>query len=307
LILNSKNVSKWERLGLIFEPNRDLQWSKTHAMLPTPTSIDGKQLIFYSGRNKLNQSSIGFFEVNLDGTPEVTYSSSEPIFSPGDLGCFDDNGVSPSCILELSDGNIAMYYIGWNPGSTTRVNLFGGLAISTDRGKSFKRWSRAPILERNITDPFINTAPWVVKVSDGYRMYYVSGVEWVSSESPRYNIKVAFSSNGYTWERNGQVVLDFQSEIETALARPFVIFHQGIWKMWVTRRIGEYGIAYAESSDGINWVRLDDNFGLLPNGSLEETVMNEYPAVVIYKDEYFMFYNGDDYGKNGILLSKAKF
>ncbi len=298
---------KWERLGLIFEPNKDLYWSKTHAMIPTPTYIDGKQFVFYSGRNKLNQSSIGFFEINLDGTPEVTYSSSDPILLPGDLGCFDDNGVSPSCILELGDGNIAMYYIGWNPGSTTRVNLFGGLAVSKDRGKSFQRWSRAPILERNITDPYLNTAPWVVKVSDGYRMYYVSGVEWASSDSPRYNIKVAFSADGYAWERNGQVVLDFQSKLETALARPFVVFHQGIWKMWVTRRIGEYAIAYAESSDGINWVRLDGEFGLLPNGSGEEKFMTEYPALVAREKELFMFYNGDNYGKNGILLARANF
>lgn len=297
---------KWERLGLIFEPNKNLLWSKTHAMVPTPSYIDGKQIVFYSGRNSLNQSSIGYFEVNLDGTPKVTFNSSQPVLSPGELGCFDDNGVSPSCILELSDGTIAMYYIGWNPGSTTRVNLFGGLAISNDRGKSFQRWSRAPILERNITDPFINTAPWVVKASDGYRLYYVSGVEWTSRDFPKYNIKIAFSKDGYSWERTGRVVLDFESKLETALARPFVIFHQGIWKMWVTRRIGEYAIAYAESLDGLNWNRLDGEFGLKPNGSVEEKVMTEYPAVVIRNDELFMFYNGDNYGENGILLAKAK-
>ena len=137
MIPKNKLDSRWERLGLIFEPNKNFYWSKTHAMVPTPTYIDGKLIVFYSGRNKLNQSSVGYFEVNLDGTPKVTYSSNEPVLSPGDLGCFDDNGVSPSCVLELSDGTIAMYYIGWNPGSTTRVNLFGGLAISKDRGKKF--------------------------------------------------------------------------------------------------------------------------------------------------------------------------
>jgi len=138
-------------------------------------------------------------------------------------------------------------------------------------------------------------------------MYYVSGIEWVSSDSPRYNIKIAFSSDGYSWERTGRVVLDFQTKLETALARPYVIFQQGIWKMWVTRRIGEYAIAYAESLDGLHWKRLDSEFGLQPNGSVEEKIMTEYPAIVTHKNNLFMFYNGDNYGKNGILLAKANF
>ena len=300
------NEDKWERLGLIFKPDTRLEWSKSHAMIPTPFELDGKLLIYFSGRNSRNQSNIGCFEVQLDANPHVIQSSSKPLLEPGELGCFDDNGVSPSCLIELPGGEIAMYYIGWNPGSTTRVNLFGGLAISRDRGKSFLRWSKSPILERTRTDPYINTAPWVVKTQEGYRMYYVAGLEWIDKNSPRYNIKLAFSSNGYDWDRPGRVILDFLTENETALARPFVIHDNGIWKMWVTRRIGEYAIAYAESIDGINWVRKDAQFGLKPNGTSEERVMTEYSAVVKSNESYFMFYNGNDYGKNGILLARYK-
>ena len=302
----SAKEDKWERFGLIFKPDTSLEWSKSHAMIPTPFKLDNRQLIYYSGRNSMDQSSIGCFEVQLDEKPVVIQSSSKSLLQPGELGCFDDNGVSPSCVIELPGGEIAMYYIGWNPGSTTRVNLFGGLAISQDRGKSFLRWSKSPILERTRTDPFINTAPWVVKAQDGYRMYYVSGFKWEDKNSPRYNIKIAYSSNGYDWDRPGDVILDFLSESETALARPFVIEDNGIWKMWVTRRIGEYAIAYAESSDGINWIRKDALFGLKPNGTGEEQVMSEYSAVVKSKGNYFMFYNGNDYGKSGILLARYK-
>ena len=71
--------------------------------------------------------------------------------------------------MNLGNNEIALYYIGWNPGSTVRVNLFGGLAISKDNGKSFERWSEAPILERTKTDPFLNTAPWVVKNENKYK------------------------------------------------------------------------------------------------------------------------------------------
>jgi predicted GH43/DUF377 family glycosyl hydrolase len=299
--------SKWERLGLVFKPNTELKWSRSHAMVPTPLKLDDKQLIYYSSRNIFNQSSIGCFEIQLSDKPFLVQSNATPLLEPGDLGCFDDNGVTPSCAIELSSGDIALYYIGWNPGSTTRVNLFGGLAISDDRGKSFVRWSKAPILERTPTDPYMNTAPWVVATDGGYRMYYVSGLGWTNKDSPRYNIKVAFSSDGYKWERSGTVVLDFSSPDETALARPFVIKEDGIWKMWVTRRVGEYAIAYAESNDGLHWERKDSSFGLEPNGEGEEQYMTAYSAVVRSGQEYFMFYNGTNYGMNGILLARNKF
>jgi len=296
----------WEKMGLFFTPDNALSWSKTHAMIPTPLKVNETYRIFYSGRNSLNQSSIGWFEIDLSTEPKVIRTSQTPVLTPGDLGCFDDNGVSPSCVIELDNGDIAMYYIGWNPGSTTRVNLFGGLALSNDGGETFSRWSRAPILERTKTDPFMNTAPWVIKTASGYRMYYVSGCSWQHKDSPRYNIKVAYSQDGLVWDRSGEVVLDFKSSVETALARPFVIEENGLWRMWVTSRVGEYSIAYAESTDGIRWERRDEHYGLIPSGQGEERNMTEYGAVIRTGGYLWMFYNGDDYGKAGILLARRQ-
>ena len=71
-----------------------------------------------------------------------------------------------------------MYTIGFKPGGTTRMDLFGGLAISQDNGKTFSRWTEAPIIERNKKNPYINTAPWVLKIKNNFVMYYVAGIEW---------------------------------------------------------------------------------------------------------------------------------
>lgn len=305
-MMNPLIDDSWERLGLLFAPDKSLPWSRTHAMIPTPLLVDGNYRIFYSARNDLNQSSISWFEIELSQEPKVLRSSQTPVLAPGDLGCFDDNGVSPSCLIKLDSGDIGMYYIGWNPGSTTRVNLFGGLALSHDGGETFVRWSRAPILERTRTDPFINTAPWVIKTSSEYRMYYVSGSGWAHKDSPRYNIKVAHSHDGLTWDRTGEVVLDFISSVETALARPFVIEEDGLWRMWVASRVNEYSIAYAESNDGIHWERKDKLYGLTPSGLGEEKVMTEYASVIRSDGYLWMLYNGDDYGKAGILLARRR-
>ena len=139
--------------------------------------------IYFSGRDIHNRSHIGFAVLDLEDNFKILDYAREPILSPGRLGCFDDNGVTPSCVLNVGDKTL-LYYIGWNPGSTVRVHLFGGLAVSEDGGESFVRWSEAPIIERCPTDPFLNTAPWVVKADDGYRMYYVSGVGWRHKDLP---------------------------------------------------------------------------------------------------------------------------
>ena len=301
---NIQNEFKWNKKGLIIKPNKSLYWSKTHAMVPTPQIIDdGLVKIFYSGRDQFNRSHIGYSVVDLKRNCTVIESSQTPLLSPGELGCFDDNGVTPSCVINLKNNAIGLYYIGWNPGSTVRMHIYGGLAISKDGGQTFDRWSRAPILERNRTDPYLNTAPWVVKDGNQYRIFYVSGKEWLNKDTPRYNIKTATSLDGLNWDRKGQVAIDFKNKDEDALARPYVVKEENIWKMWFSYKGGNYKIGYAESSDGEHWVRLDNKAGIDLSSSDFDSEMIEYAAVVSYKSKKYMFYNGNNYGYDGIGLA----
>ena len=302
-----KKKLNFKKIGLIIKPQVQYDWFTTHAMVPTPEDLgNGIFKIYFSGRNKKNQSFISWAKVSLNETFKVIEYSQKPVLSPGNLGCFDDNGVTPSCVINLKKNEKALYYIGWNPGSTVRVHLFGGLAISKN-DMNFSRWSKAPIIERTKSDPYLNTAPWVVCTEGGYRMYYVSGVGWKHKNLPKYNIKLAFSQDGKNWQRKGYVCIDFKNKEETALARPYVIFDKNIWKMWFSYKGDNYKIGYAESYDGIEWIRKDDFFKI--SSSKKDTFDNEmmcYAAVVKYNEKYFMFYNGNNYGFHGINLAVAE-
>lgn len=294
----------WNKYGLFIRPDTSCWWSRTHAMIPTPEDLgNGIFRVYFSGRNNDNQSHILWADVSLKEPYEIIGFSKGPILSPGRLGCFDDNGVTPSCLINLGENEKALFYIGWNPGSTVRMHLFGGLAISIDGGNTFERWSEAPILERTKTDPFLNTAPWVVKAGSEYRIYYVSGCEWVHKDLPRYNIKVARSEDGKNWVRNGQICIDFIDSSENALARPYVIHEQGVWKMWFAHKGGHYRLGYAESEDGLNWVRRDNFVNIDVSDAGFDSDMMEYAAVVKYEGRHFMFYNGNNYGFDGIGLA----
>tara|TARA_B100001123_G_C15241965_1_gene999450 strand:+ start:223 stop:1137 length:915 start_codon:yes stop_codon:yes gene_type:complete len=302
-----KNNINWEKIGLIIKPEKNLPWTQSHCMVPTPYHMkEGLYKVYFSGRDANNVSHISYAVVDLNLNGKVISYSKKPVLSPGKLGCFDDNGVTPSCIFNIEKNKLALYYIGWNPGSTVRMHLFGGLAISNDDGETFTRWSEAPILERNKTDPYLNTAPWVVKVKNGFRIYYVSGDIWINKDLPRYNIKTGFSKDGKNWERSGEVCIDFKDEAENALARPYVIFENNIWKMWFSYKGNNYRIGYAESNDGIKWDRNDEGSGIDVSHSGFDSEMIEYAAIVKHNEKYFMFYNGNNYGSEGIGLAVEK-
>ncbi|MBN42933.1 MAG: hypothetical protein CL573_05525 [Alphaproteobacteria bacterium] len=296
----SPPATKWQRQGLIVRPDPARWWMRTHAMVPTPyLRTDGTHRLFFSGRNDTNQSHIGWADIALDeGHASVIRLSEEPVLAPGKLGTFDDNGVTPSCVIR-SGNETLLYYIGWNPGSTTRMNIFGGLAVSTDDGDSFTRWSEAPILERSKTDPYINTAPFVVADGDKFLMYYVSGVGWDDPDNPRYLIKMANSSDGKNWLRDGKIAINFSDNEEKALARPFVIARDGGWQMWFAHKGDAYRLGYAESDDGVKWERDDSRSGIYTAISGWDSEMVEYGAIVDAGSFRYLFYNGNNYGFDG--------
>ncbi|MCP2680200.1 hypothetical protein NHF45_11740 [Maricaulaceae bacterium NA33B04] len=294
--------ARWDKLGLVIEPDASLWWNRTHAMLPTPEHVEGSLWrIYQSGRNDKNQSHVGWALIDLEQPERVVERSAEPVLTPGPLGAFDDNGVLPSCIVQDGDETL-LYYIGFKPGGTTRMDLYGGLASRQGSSGVFERVNRAPIIERCNVNPYINTAPWVVRDGDEWRMYYVAGTEWVHPDLPRYNIQIATSQDGRTWQRDGRVAIDFAPG-ENALARPYV-YHDGKrWVMWFASKGSSYRARWAWSDDGLNWTRDEAGPGLEPTEGGPDSEMLEYFIVLPHKGKRVVLYNGDDYGRGGVCAA----
>lgn len=300
---------QWKKLGRIIEPRMDIPWMRTHAMVPTAEHVAGDIFrIYCSGRDIQNRSLVGYVDVNLGNPTTILKYSDHPALGLGELGCFDDNGVTPSWIIRR-DGKKYLYYIGWKPRSTTRMSVVAGLAVSDDDGENFSRVSRAPILRQTDREPFsILTAPCVMHDNDIWKMWYVSGEKWHTPDLPRYNIKYAESVDGILWDQKGVVCIEAAAESETALARPCVRQENSIYKMWYsTKPDGEwYRIGYAESADGIEWTRMDEKAGIDVSDSGWDSEMVEYPFVFDHRGGKYMLYNGNGYGTTGIGLAVLK-
>jgi hypothetical protein len=200
-----------------------------------------------------------------------------------------------------------MYYIGWNPGD--RKPLFYssiGLAVSENRGITFKKMFCAPIMARSEFDPCLVTAP-CVRIDNGiWRMWYVSGFKWEEKGGrlqSYYHIKYAESKDGVHWVRNGLVCIDLK-EGETNIARPCVLKENGTYKMWYSYDAGhEYRIGYAESPDGYAWTRLDNEAGIDVSLSGWDSKALAYPWVFSHEGRKYMLYNGNEFGKEGFGLA----
>lgn len=87
----------WRKLGRIFAPSGELDWSRSHAALPVPEWIEGDIFrIYFSGRDGQNRSSIGSVIVDLAVGGKILDIPAEPILRPGARGMFDDRLCVPA-------------------------------------------------------------------------------------------------------------------------------------------------------------------------------------------------------------------
>jgi hypothetical protein len=298
----------WTNYGLVFNIQKfSVPWMISHMAVPVVEHLYGDIFrMYFCSRDLSNRSQIGFFEFNINNPQNILGVSSQPILSHGVLGAFDDCGVTATWVLDCK-GKKYLYYVGWSQGASVRMHLYSGLAISEDGGRSFRRYSKSPILERCHIDPFLTATLSIIKEGNRYRMWYVSGDGWEKRSDgtyPFYNIKYAESIDGISWLRPNKICIDYKNSDEHAIARPCVLKENGIYKMWYSSKGSDYCIGYAESTDGIVWVRLDELVNMKRSPDNFDSVMREYPCVIKHKGKKFMFFNGNEYGKYGIGMAE---
>lgn len=303
---------EWKKLGLVFRPDPTRHWMRSHAQLPTPVVLgDGRCRVFFASRDARQRSHVGWFDVHLDDPTAVLDVSEEPVLSPGKPGFFDADGIYVASAVRLAGGALRFYTIGWNAGTPPPMFYASiGVAESHDAGKSSRKIGQAPVMARSEHDPCLVTSPVVLPGRHGYRMWYVSGYEWVESGArleSRYHVKYAESDDGVLWRREGRICLDCERPQETNISRFWVVPWRGEYHAWYGYDRGAgYRIGYARSQDGLAWDRRDNEAGIGPSASGWDCEALSYPAVVQHGRRWFMFYNGNQFGSDGVGLAVAE-
>lgn len=302
---------KWEKLGMIWQPDGSQWWAKTHATCPTPYfRKNGVLRLFLQSRDKHNIGRIGYVDVDPENPTNVLAVAHEPVLDVGAPGAFDDNGVFQTSIVEADDGSLLMYYVGFELCHNIRYRLLTGIAISKDDGDSFQRLKSTPVLERSDKEMFFRCGPFVLSTPHGYKMWYIAGNKWENIQGksmPVYDIRYMTSKDGVHWPDEGQIILPISKDDEHGFGRPYIVCRDGRYQMYYSIRKKSpcaYRMGYAESKDSINWQRMDErlNLDISPQGWDSESI--EYSAVLDFNRHTWMFYNGNDFGATGFGLAK---
>jgi predicted GH43/DUF377 family glycosyl hydrolase len=303
----------WSKQSLIWHPDGSQWWAKSHATCPTPLLLpNGDLRLYMQCRDANGIGRAGFIDVDATDPNNILGVSSKPCLDIGLPGTFDENGVLPTSVVSLSDGNLLMYYVGFELGKGIRYRLLTGLAISKDGGNHFTRVHQTPVLERSDAELYFRCAAFVLQDQQRFRMWYAGGGAWtyINDKSvPCYDLRHIESADGFTWPATGQIVLPVTDKDEHGFGRPWVIKNEDGYQLFFSvrkRSLGQYRLAYAESADGLQWMRHDEKLGIdvSPGEWDGDAIM--YSSVIQSGGQTWLFYNGNNFGEGGIGFAKLE-
>jgi len=297
---------RWKKLGRILQADAAREWMATYTgpSFAAPRADTDVVDVYVTGRDSRNRSRIGVITIDPGHPPAPLAIGDEAVFDLGELGAFDENGVSYPWIVDAGDAQY-MYYVGWMPTVLTPFQNHVGLAVRNG-DRDWRRVSRAPILPRTDEEYLSIGSTAVLREDDRWRMWYTCFRRWGRGPTePKhvYVIKFAESRDGLHWDRPNRVCIETSSPDEFSIGRPSVLRENGLYHMWFSYRGAEYRIGYAWSENGIDWTRRDDLAGIDVSASGWDSEGICYSHVFRWKDALYMLYCGNHYGRDGLGLA----
>jgi predicted GH43/DUF377 family glycosyl hydrolase len=253
--------------------------------------------------------ALAFGAMQAFGQFTWTKDARNPVFS-GIKGTWSANVFTP-CVLFNADSARYEMWFGATPGpqsDPTWRPYSVGFAVSND-GINWSMYP-SPVLspDPGKWDSFTTDAPQVLRENGQYKMWYSS---YKGGTSPAY-FGYATSPDGIHWTKySGNPILGPGTAAWEA-AGPFsccVIPKQGGYRIWYdgySLSLTTWKIGYAESSDGVNWVRdtvNDPVLGVGSTGQWDAAGVGE-PRVVGIGSSFYMWYVGSE-GGNGTSTGLA--
>jgi hypothetical protein len=304
---------RWKKRGVVWKPQGNRPWARSHATAPTPVLVDEETIrIYVTCCDEKGRGRPVFIEVSADDPAIVLKGPSEPLLDLGEPGSFDDNGIMATSVVRTGPGATYMYYVGFETLTSVRYRMLTGLAISGDGGVTFQRKQTTPLLERSPAERLFRCAPCVLFEEGRFKLWYAAGSSWETVNGkamPVYDLRYQESSDGIRWQHAGRQCLELTGRDEHGFGRPWVRRRAdtGQYQLFYSirrRSLSAYRLGYAESTNGIEWIRKDEEMGLdvSSRGPDSEAIM--YSAFLEAHGKSYCFYNGNEFGREGICLAE---
>lgn len=307
---------KWEKLGLIFPAN---EYNYFYAKSPQAIIFDNYIRVYFStckqdGKKLISYVSYVDFDEEFNSIQKV---ATQCVLSEGELGCYDEHGVFPFSPVRYRD-RLLGYISGWTRRVSVSCDSGIGISESFDGGNTFQRLGKGPVLSSSLHEPFLVIDGFVRHYDGIFHMWYIYGLNWqklyINDAMPErtYRIAHATSLDGISWKKEGQLIIPSQSEFECQ-ALPSVLQIGDFYYMYFCYRNtydfrqnkdNSYKIAYARSSDLMNWERCNNLYGLECSENDWDSEMMCYPNIFEVNGNVYLLYNGNEFGKYGFGIAK---
>jgi predicted GH43/DUF377 family glycosyl hydrolase len=311
---------KWKKLGQVFNPTKvgKFDWMQEQAQNPYPVDMGNFVRVYFNCRSKRDtqgksRSFAGYVDLKKGNFFEILEISAQPLLMHGSKGSFDEFGIMEGAVTQINN-EYYLYYVGWTRMLSVPYNWSIGLAKSSD-GKIFTKFGNGPIIGSTHKEPFLQAGcSAIIKLNGEYHLWYTSGIKWIETDSKPesvYQIMHATSGDGINWKRNGIPVIKEVVENE-AQASPSIIEINGRWHMFFSYRHSVdfrnkergYRLGYAWSDNLLDWQRDDSKVGLQVSESGWDSEMVCYPSVIRIENEIYLFYCGNDFGREGFGIAQ---
>lgn len=294
----------WKKLGQIYAFQPIDKYLISHASNPLAVHIKNDiYRVFFSGRCKENKSSVGYVDIDII-THEVISSCEKVAFKYGKENSFYSHGVSIGNMYQVEEKNY-IQFMAWQTrdGGHWRGDI--GRLLVNDDFTTLTLDPKEVFIGCDNEDKVSLSYSWIMFDEGIYKMWYGSTIDWSSeNEEMIHVIKYATSKDGEVWQKHG-LAIPYELGVAQAFSRPSVIKDAHGYHMWFSYRAGDgtkYRIGYAHSIDGLLWDRkADSGIDVSENGWDSEMIC--YPFVFEHKENRYMLYNGNDYGKAGFGLA----
>ena len=316
---------QWKKLGLVFNPadfpGRPL-WMHEFAQAPCTLRFDDVVRVYFSCRPAPSAdgqyvSYSAYVDLDRKDLFRVVGLAAHPLLELGALGTFDEFGIYPVSVLREGD-SVWAYYAGWTRCESVPFNTAIGVARSSDGGTTFARLGAGPVLAHSYDEPFVISGPKIRKFGDTYYLFYIAGREWRVSDGrpePVYKIRMATSPDGLEWTPEHRDLVADRLGPHEAQASPDVFFCNGRYHMFFCyrqpsdfrrNRDRSYRIGYAFSADLLHWTRADSRAGIDVSREGWDSEMLAYPHLFELDGQIFMFYLGNQVGRQGFGLARLE-
>lgn len=319
---------RWRKRGIIYNPCKEKErpyWKWNFAQGQNVLIFEDRIRVYFCTREKTNEkgltvSRVGYIDLDKKDLKKIIGKSSKPVIELGELGTFDQHGMYPFSPIKIKD-EVYGYYGGITRCESVPFNVSIGVVISKNRGESFERIDKGPVLSYSLEEPFVVCSPKIRIFNGVWYMTYSAGKIWTKEEDNRaeicYKLRMAKSIDGFNWEKmNVNIIDDKLGEYESQACGD-IIYKSGKYHMFFCYRHHldfrknknkSYRIGYAYSYDLEKWVRNDEFVGIDISDDENEwdSEMVAYPNVFEVEGKIYMLYLGNEVGKYGFGLAELE-